>query len=207
MSEALTALARQVTGGRCHVAAVPVALGDTGALLGAERAAITGAVPARQREFAAGRMAARMAMGQQMVLPMGSDRAPLWPDGWSGSITHAGPWAVAAAMRGQGMVGLDMEPDEDLPEEILDTVLTPIERAALRDLRQARLIFAIKEAAYKAQYPRSRQIFGFEVFEVRLSGDGFEAVFQQSIGPFQRGEGLFGRFGTAGGFVMAGLVH
>ena len=206
MSEALTALARRVTGGRCQVAAVPVALGDTGALLGAEPAAITGAVPARQREFAAGRMAARRAMGQPLVLPMGPDRAPLWPDGWSGSITHAGPWAVAAAMRGKAMVGLDIEPDEDLPEEILDTVLTPLERAALRDLRQARLIFAIKEAAYKAQYPCSRQIFGFEVFEVRLSGDGFEAVFQQPIGPFRSGEGLFGCFGAAGGFVMAGLV-
>lgn len=207
MSEALTALARQVTGGRCQVATVPVALGDPGALLGNEAEAISGAVPARQREFAAGRVAARMAMGQPLALPMGPDRAPIWPAGWSGSITHAGLWAVAAALRGQGLVGLDMEPDEDLPAEILDTVLTPVERSVLRDLRQARRIFAIKEAAYKAQYPLSGQIFGFEVFEVRLGGAGFAAVFQQDIGPFRRGEALIGLAGVADGFVMAGIVR
>ena len=36
-------------------------------------------VPARRREFAAGRTAARRALGRSVAIPMGPDRAPVWP--------------------------------------------------------------------------------------------------------------------------------
>lgn len=207
MSDALSSLARRLTGGRCGIGVVAVAKGDPEALPEVERLAIARAVPQRQREFAAGRQAARLAMRQPFSLPMGADRAPVWPAGWVGSISHAGPWAIAAMSREVRMVGIDLEQDQDLPAEVLNTVLSGGELARLADLRQARLIFAIKEAAYKAQYPVTRQLFGFEVFEVRLEGDGFDAVFQDDIGPFRRGETLSGLFGRAEGLVLAAVTR
>src|SRR5690606_967724 len=49
-----------------------------------EHAAISHAVPRRQREFAAGRTAARAAMSQlgwpPSAVPSAPDRSPIWPD-------------------------------------------------------------------------------------------------------------------------------
>lgn len=206
MSDALSTLAQRLTRGRCAIGVMPLTEGDPDTLPGPERHAIARAIPRRQREFAAGRQAARLAMRNALCVPMGPDRAPVWPSGWTGSITHAGDMAIAAVSRTARMVGIDLECDADLPADILESVLNTAERARLVDLRQARLIFAIKEAAYKAQYPITQQVLGFEAFEVRLEGDRFEAVFQGDIGPFRRGETLCGLFGHTEGLILAAVT-
>ncbi len=178
-----------------------VALGE-GALLPGE--SLPGAVPRRLREFAAGRSAARLAMGRALPVPIGADRAPVWPAGVSGSITHAGDWALAVV--GTGPVGIDLEPDADLPGEVFDTVLLPAERQAPGfDARQARLIFSAKECAYKAQYPLTRQLFGFETLAITLGQGSFRAEFQRDVGAFRRGAALQGRFAIGGGFILTGI--
>ena len=170
------------------------------ALIGPEAEAMARAVPARVAEFSAGRMAARIALGRDVAVPMGPDRAPVWPEGVRGSITHAGGWALAVV--GQGMIGADLELDEDLPEAVRETVLLPGERGA--DGRQARLIFSAKECVYKAQYPVTRQLFGFETFEVTLGDRTFRAVWQRDTGPFRAGQAIDGRFTMGGGFLLTG---
>lgn len=172
------------------------------ALLHPEEArAIAAAVPGRQAEFSAGRAAARMAMGANAAVPMGPDRAPVWPPGIVGSISHAGGWALAVV--GAGPIGADLELDEDLPDEVCETVLLPAERGL--DRRRARLVFSAKECAYKAQYPATRALFGFETFAVSLGDGVFRAVWQRDVGPFRTGEALEGRFAIGGGFILTGI--
>ena len=103
----------------------------SGRLFADEQAGITSAVPSRRAEFVAGRTLARVAMRRlglpPQALPVGPDRAPLWPANIVGSITHAaGYCAVAVGARcasssapGLRSIGLDLEPDN------LDPAVTP----------------------------------------------------------------------------------
>ena len=68
-----------------------------------ERAAVAGAVASRQREFAGGRTCARRALLRlghaAQPIPVGACRAPVWPHGVVGSITHCSSFAAAAVAR------------------------------------------------------------------------------------------------------------
>lgn len=194
----LIALAARLFDGTVRLGAARI--GDAPPPRPEEARAVTQAVPGRQREFAAGREAARAALGRVVAIQMGADRAPLWPAGVAGSITHAGGWALAAVSEGVAAIGLDLEIDEPLPEEIIGTVLRPEEVGC------ARVIFCVKEAVYKAVYPQVRQIFGFEVLSVVLDGDTFAARFTQAMPPFAKGDVLRGRVSRGAGFILAGVV-
>lgn len=204
------ALAADVFGDDVAVAWAEIARAEPGLLLGDEASAIRAAVPHRQREFAAGRIAARRAMGRELAVTMGADRAPVWPAGIQGSISHADHWAIALVGRSDQMLGVDLERDEPLPREVLDTVLTAAEQSRLGTEAEiwARVIFCAKECAYKAQYARSRQLFGFEVFEIFLDAANgrFQAEFQQDVAPFVQGQRLHGRFSRGGGYILTGIV-
>jgi 4'-phosphopantetheinyl transferase EntD len=81
--------------------------------------------------------------------------------------------AVAAlARRGDYLsIGIDIEPAEPLDPDLVDMVATPGERAAIQATIQAsplhgRLLFAIKEAVYKAAYPLDRVFLDHHDVEV-----------------------------------------
>ena len=89
------------------------------ALLPEELVGIREASHARQAEFATGRWLARRLLGELghrlVAIPRGPDRAPLWPVGCVGSITHSASAcavAVASASRFRG-IGLDLEHREE----------------------------------------------------------------------------------------------
>lgn len=202
---ALTALARHLLPpGTAVAAADPARLWP---LLAGE--APPAAVPARLAEFSAGRHAARAALHAlglpPVAIPMAADRAPVWPEGVAGSITHTRRACLAAARRGGGL-GIDLEEDEDLPEDLWDTVLLPEERDWARGQQvpgqAAKLAFSAKEAAYKAQYARSRALFGFDVLALEIAGDRFTASFRAPVPPFAMGDRLQGRWGRAAGHVL-----
>lgn len=178
-----------------------------------ECAALNGAIPKRRREFAAGRAAARMAMVRlglpEQAIPMGEDRAPVWPDGLLGSISHT-PDACLAAVARDGdkrLLGLDLEPDVPLDPELWPIVCTPAERDWLDDAaepaRAAKLIFCAKESAYKAQYPRSRTLIDFHAIEVLpdTRAGTFTARFRRPVPPFRRNDPLEGRFAAGNGLI------
>lgn len=178
-----------------------------------ERAAIAGAVPHRLAEFAAGRQAARAALaalGQRAVaLPMGPDRAPIWPEGISGSISHAEGIAIAVVRPGAPL-GVDIEADSPLPEDLWPTLTSPEERAAFppgETGRQARWIFAAKEALFKAQAQGARAMFGFDVVRVTLVEGGFDAQFLVDAGAFRTGDRVQGRLALVEGLVVAGVAR
>ncbi|MFN3723875.1 MAG: 4'-phosphopantetheinyl transferase [Paracoccaceae bacterium] len=168
---------------------------------------LPGAVPARLREFAAGRAAARNALAgigiQAQAMPQGSDRAPVWPVGVVGSITHTGVACLAVVMpaatcRG---IGIDLEQDIPLEPAIWDTILRSDEQSGMTGAK-AKAVFSAKEAAYKAQYAVSRTLFGFDAMRVEMEGDRFAAVFMQAVPPFDVGKRINGWLVRAGGHVL-----
>jgi 4'-phosphopantetheinyl transferase EntD len=193
------------------VAVVPVRDG-VGPEFPAEAAAVAGSVPRRVAEFAAGRAAARRAMAALGLapapIPMGADRAPVWPEGLAGSISHAAGVAVAALRRGGGL-GLDVEEDAALEPALWPLICTPAELAAapMADRgRHVRRVFAAKEAVYKAQYAVSRRLIGFDAVEVRFDATGFRARFTRHEAPFAAGDELCGRLVCAEGLILAGVA-
>ena len=194
------------------VAAERVGNGRAGEVWPEEHAAVAGAVPSRQAEFAAGRIAARRclaALGHPPVaLPAGKDRAAIWPPGIFGSISHAGGIAVAVACKA-GPVGVDIEADAGLEPDLWPVICTAEELAALPESdrgRWVRHVFSAKEAVFKSQDPERRAIFGFDAVTVRLVDGGFRARFRGDAGGFSAGQVVPGRLATVRGLVLTGVA-
>lgn len=163
------------------------------------------AVPARLREFSAGRAAARAAMVEigfsSSAIPHGSNREPIWPAGMVGSITHTATHCLAIVLpmdRFRG-VGIDLEEHADLERDLWPAVLHPLERQRLELIPQchqpksALTYFCTKEAVYKAQYPITRQLLDFQDLVVSFQAGIFEARFQRDVGAFAKHSKVIGR--------------
>ena len=183
-----------------------------GGLLKAEQDEVAAAAQTRIEQFTAGRVCSRIALGRfgvAMTTPVlrGEDRAPIWPPGFVGSISHTDTWCAAAVARTEDIraLGIDLESATPLKEALLKRVCTPKEREWLRELPApgvtGKILFSAKEAVYKCQYPLSNQFLGFHAVEVELGDDSFEAVFQQEAGGFKPGDVISGRY-----LVEEGLV-
>ncbi|MBM1220407.1 4'-phosphopantetheinyl transferase superfamily protein [Ponticoccus sp. SC2-23] len=207
----LSAVARleQAVGPGCVL--VCRSISDSAPLTGEEAAAIAKAVPARRAEFAAGRAAARQALAQLgmtgVSIPMDADRAPQWPRGIVGSISHAAGFAIALVASSEDVlgVGVDIEPDAPLPVDAIETVLTPDEQV---DRGRTRAIFCAKEATYKALYPLAGAIWDFQDMRIRLDSDGnrFAAELDRSAGPVAAGTVVGGHLIIDGGLCVAAVV-
>lgn len=196
----------------------PAGIPDATDLL--ETDAVKGAIPARVAEFHAGRAAARAAMVALGMpprpVPMGPDRAPVWPKGVTGSISHSSTACVAAlGLSTQwGGIGVDVEEATPLDPLLISEVCTPSEQAWLglqpeaeRRL-MAKLVFSIKEAAYKAQYPLTRALFGFDALEVTVDRDNtcFEARFVWPQAQIAAGSIVTGNFAHAAGLIVCAVA-
>lgn len=111
------------------VETVLIGSADMGAIWPEEAHQIARALPKRQREFAAGRIAAKRAMARlgfaASPLLSGHDRVPVWPDGIVGSISHTTHLCLAAlAKRDDGFaaIGVDLEDEIALPEADIEMV-------------------------------------------------------------------------------------
>lgn len=137
-------------------------------------------VAKRQSEYLAGRLCAREALrrltGVACVPAIGSDRAPQWPGGVAGSITHGDGWAAALVghARQWRAIGLDVE--QQLPVEralrLQGEILTPAELERLDGLddearaQRIGLTFSLKESLFKALYPLTLTRFYFQDAEL-----------------------------------------
>lgn len=144
-----------------------------------EMAMVANAVDKRRREFATGRRCAHAALRSLGIEPApilaGERGMPQWPPGVVGSITHCAGYRAAAVARSGDLlaIGIDAEPDDWLPDGVLDIVSLPAERARLRALAEARpsvhwdrLLFSAKESVYKAWFPLARRWLGFDEAEI-----------------------------------------
>lgn len=160
LSDQLTALGR-LAHPELQVACRSITIGDELALAPAELAPLAGSVVSVRRASGAARIIAkeilaRLGSPPPVELPKSASGAPRWPDGYVGSMAHDEACAIVAiapawAIRG---VGIDVEPRQALPKNLLHLVATPFEREQLNgDLIAARLLFCMKEAVFKATYP------------------------------------------------------
>ncbi len=133
-------------------------------LLPSERAVIASAVPRRAVEFATGRWCARQALARMGVhdfaLLPDSQRAPVWPAGIVGSITHTHGYCAAVTGRRRRFagIGIDAEIDGSAGKELWPILFTAAEVSWLENLpaherlTMATVVFSAKESFYKAQY-------------------------------------------------------
>jgi enterobactin synthetase component D len=188
--------------GRCVGVRLPE--GDAGvnalaeqALSPEERTFASKFVALRRRSWVGGRVAMRQALllagiDAPAVLP-DARGAPVLPAGIVGSVSHKDALAVALVARSTARVGVDVELDADLRQDISSRVLTEAEvaeLAAMTDAARARevvLRFSAKEAIYKAVDPFVRRFVGFKEVSVRPLSDGTAEVrshLPSSEGPF-----------------------
>jgi 4'-phosphopantetheinyl transferase EntD len=149
--------------------------GDENALLDEEVASISSPVIAVRRASGAARIVARELLAQlghaRVAVPKGQAGEPIWPAGMAGSIAHDDRIAVAAVGRQRDIraVGIDVEPAAPLAPELLELVASPQElRGISDDPLRGKLLFAAKEAVYKAVYPLDRVFLEFRDIEVDL---------------------------------------
>jgi 4'-phosphopantetheinyl transferase EntD len=152
------------------------------ALFPEEEALLARAVDKRRREFTTVRACARTALARLDVAPApilpGEGRAPIWPAGIVGSMTHCDGYRASAVARARDLltIGIDAEPNGPLPDGVLEAVSRPEERTWLTDLLAAepdvrwdRLLFSAKESVYKAWFPLTRRWLGFEDASVTVN--------------------------------------
>ena len=185
-----------------------------------EEAAIGQAVAGRQAEFRAGRICARSAMAKiglpPVAVPVGKDRAPVWPQGVVGSITHDAGLCIAAVAKDidcRGL-GVDLTTEGPLPRGVLEEITSAEERAGLDRMPAelqpliGRMIFAAKEAAYKAVFPKTGVVWGFDALTVHIDAEAgiFTAETTTTAGPLPAGLILSGHIITEPGLILVGIA-
>jgi 4'-phosphopantetheinyl transferase EntD len=203
-------------------------------LFAEETAVIARAVDKRRQEFTTTRICARAALAQLGLPPApivpGARGAPRWPAAVVGSMTHTDGYRAAAVARTADLaaIGIDAEPDAELPDGVLATIALDDERSMVEALRATlpdrywdRLLFCAKEAVYKAWFPLTQAWLDFTEARITIHAAGTEATggFAAELlvsGPViagQRLTGFTGRWIAANGLLVtaitvpAGEVH
>ncbi|MGH8434069.1 MAG: 4'-phosphopantetheinyl transferase family protein [Pseudomonas sp.] len=181
---------------------------------------LTKGVAKRQAEFLAGRLCAREALqrliGSSAVPAVGVDRAPQWPAGVAGSITHSQGWAAAIVARSEDWrgLGLDVETlmSDVRAERLLGEILTSAEQQRIRGLAPEQLgfvvtlSFSLKESLFKALYPLVQQRFYFEHAELLEWSDSGHARLRllKDLSPeWSYGRELDGQFSLFDGRLLS----
>ena len=112
---------------------------------------------------------------EPVALPVGPGRAPVWPAGIIGSISHTDDIAIAAVARQSELrsLGIDLESADPLEPGLLELVCREDERAALavsglEPELGAKLIFSAKESVYKCLWPLTGIFLEFHAIGIRI---------------------------------------
>ncbi|MGO9742076.1 MAG: 4'-phosphopantetheinyl transferase family protein [Roseiarcus sp.] len=152
----LEALGTAIAHWGVRAAARRIQPGDENAIDGPAR--LGAAAGARRRASGAARIVARALLDEIGVAEAPLRRlrsgAPQWPPGIVGSLAHDDAYALAAVARRGALenLGVDIEPAEPLPVDVIDFALLGDERRHAATAA-GRLVFAAKEAVYKAMNP------------------------------------------------------
>lgn len=183
-----------------------------------EQALIEHAINKRQMNFAAGRICAKRALSnigiEEYPILMDDKGAPIWPVGIIGSISHATGYCVAVVARAKlgESLGLDVEEVARIKESIwlysfCSEEVVWLRSQSTKSQQWASVMFAAKEAFYKAQYPLTHSWLGFK--DVVVSIDQYSEEFELSLlGPLKHwpaGRTFKGRFQFFESYIAAGI--
>ncbi|MBA3251559.1 MAG: 4'-phosphopantetheinyl transferase superfamily protein [Geodermatophilaceae bacterium] len=189
-----------------------------GRLYPEEEAAVARAVDKRRTEFRTTRSCARRALDRLGapvgVIGTGHRGVPLWPERVVGSMTHCdGYRAAAVAWRSDvAALGVDAEPNDVLPDGVLDLVTVESERPHLATLPSAagvcwdRLLFSAKESVFKAWYPVTRHELTFREAALEFDPTARTFLARLLVGGSPFGPELFGRWHCDRGLVVTAVV-
>jgi 4'-phosphopantetheinyl transferase EntD len=194
---------------------------DPESLYPEEAKCVENAVPSRRREFAQGRLCARRALSalgiRDFPLLAGKDRAPIWPEGIVGSITHCRGYCAVAVARGGKFsgLGIDVELAEPLGEELIPMVCLGTELDRLAESAEssrgtlAKLIFSAKESVFKCIYPSTGVFLEFHDCEIDLDEtlDAFSALLKNPDLPAEYRKVLRGRFARDTHRLFTGIAR
>jgi 4'-phosphopantetheinyl transferase EntD len=153
-----------------------IAAGDENALRDEEASSLSSRIASARRASGAARIVARELLTRlgypDVQVPRGAAGEPVWPPAVVGSLAHDDEVAVAAVALAQDFasVGIDVEAARALPADMRELIASPDElRAIADDPLKGRLLFAAKEAVYKAAYPLDRTFLEFLDIAVDLA--------------------------------------
>ncbi|MFB9981411.1 4'-phosphopantetheinyl transferase [Mesorhizobium kowhaii] len=154
----------------------PIERDDQFAMYASEVASMGRAVAKVRRGSGAARVVARTLLAHlgfpSMPIVKTRSGVPIWPPGIVGSLAHHDTVAAAAIAGTQRIasLGIDIEPNEPLPDNLIELIATPNEQR-MYDLRllKRRDLFVLKEAVYKAYFPLYHQFLEFQDVEIDIT--------------------------------------
>ena len=135
-------------------------------------------VKKRQAEFLAGRVVAKHGLRKfgkaHIPVTIGEKRAPIWPDGIMGSISHSGEKALCAITNKTDFKFLGVDHEEiisndiyEISEQILCSgELQRLESSDLLFNEAITLAFSAKESLFKALFPIVKDYFNFSAARI-----------------------------------------
>lgn len=139
---------------------------------------VLNAVPKRKAEFLAGRYSVKQLAnvlkipeGEACEVRIGRHRAPIWPSGLKGSITHNASMAICLMSGCERVCSLGIDVESVISEELMGDIANQVccEQEVQLMLSQGfnkreaiTLIFSAKESIFKAFYPKVGEYFDFD---------------------------------------------
>lgn len=140
---------------------------------------ISQAVKKRRAEFLAGRITAMVALeslnARDLSVAIGMQRNPIWPEGYTGSISHTSKRAIAVVSPSHAatLVGIDYEYiiPINVATKIAPQILTSDELQLYYQLSMdfaqfLTIVFSAKESLFKAIYPKVEMYINFSEAKV-----------------------------------------
>lgn len=143
--------------------------------------------------FSTGRLCAKKALNQieniTCDILIGSNKEPLWPDGFIGSISHSNELVGAVASKSCDLIsiGLDIEKTGRVKANMWNTLFTSTEQEFLQTLSEdekvfyTTLYFCMKESFYKLQYPLTKRVLWFKDVEIQHNGGKFRLIVKKEF--------------------------
>ena len=176
----------------------------------------------KRAEFLLGRSAANVALkklgfDEPPPLTQGTGRQPLWPPGIVGSITHCRGWAVVVAAKSTfaSAIGIDLENVGRMKLRDVGNLIcldSELEWASEPNdhLLRTTMLFAAKEAIFKAFYPCCGRYFDFKDVELRWDSAARQFAGQLLVDlcpRHLRGYGIHVGVEVEGDYVFSSLIE
>ena len=139
-------------------------------------------------------------------------RAPIWPSGIVGSISHSSGFAIVAISKDHKSIGIDLEKimSDERSEKLKDQFLTE-EEIKINQLDFnlfSTIVFSAKESLFKLIYPLCREYFGFHSAKIReITDSGFSIELKSQSTSVSKFNGLYqGKWQKLDDIILTSLV-